>query len=97
MTMTRASQANGENVSTPAEEPVIAQKGPYKVELLATYRYAWCACGLSKWQPFCDGSHTSKPGFKPKVWIQEKDQTAFLCGCKHSAKFPFCDGTHKKL
>jgi CDGSH-type Zn-finger protein len=88
----------GECVSTTDEEPVIAQKGPYKVELLASYRYAWCACGLSKWQPFCDGSHTSsKAGIKPKVWVQEKDQTALLCGCKHSAKPPFCDATHNKL
>jgi CDGSH-type Zn-finger protein len=85
--------------TAPAEEPVIAQKGPYKVQLLGGYRYAWCACGLSKWQPFCDGSHTSSkvPGIKPMAWTQEKDQTAWLCGCKRSAKFPFCDGTHKKL
>ena len=80
------------------DEPVIAQKGPYKVQLLAGYRYAWCACGLSKWQPFCDGSHTSsKAGLKPKVFTQDKDQVAYLCGCKRSAKFPFCDSTHKKL
>ena len=80
------------------DEPAIAQKGPYKVELLAEYRYAWCACGLSKWQPFCDGSHTgTKSGIKPVIWTQEKDQTAFLCGCKRSGKTPFCDGTHKKL
>ena len=81
-----------------AEEPVIAQKGPYKVQLLAGYRYAWCACGMSKWQPFCDGSHTgSKAGIKPKVFLQEKDQTAFLCGCKRSANSPHCNGTHNKL
>ena len=28
-------------------EPVVAQKSPYEVELKGTYRYAWCACGLS--------------------------------------------------
>jgi CDGSH iron-sulfur domain-containing protein 3 len=90
-------------MSTPSpapatEEPVIAQKGPYKVQLLAGYRYAWCACGMSKWQPFCDGSHTgSKAGIKPKVFLQEKDQTAFLCGCKRSANSPHCNGTHNKL
>jgi CDGSH iron-sulfur domain-containing protein 3 len=79
-------------------EPVVAQKGPYKIELLAGYRYAWCACGLSKMQPFCDGSHTStKSGIKPVVWTQEKDQTGFLCGCKRSGTPPFCNGTHNKL
>jgi CDGSH-type Zn-finger protein len=80
------------------DEPVVAQKEPYRIDLLATYRYAWCACGLSKMQPWCDGSHTSsKAGIKPFVWTQDKDQTAFLCGCKHSSKSPFCDGTHKKI
>jgi CDGSH iron-sulfur domain-containing protein 3 len=81
-----------------AEEPAIAQKGPYKVQLLAGYRYAWCACGLSKWQPFCDGSHTStKSGIKPLVWTQDRDQSVALCGCKRSGKAQFCDGTHNKL
>lgn len=80
------------------EEPVVAQKGPYKVDLLDTYRYAWCACGLSKYQPFCDGSHTmSRAGIKPCIFTQPKDETAFLCGCKHSKKPPFCDGSHKSL
>jgi CDGSH-type Zn-finger protein len=81
-----------------SEEPVIAQKGPYKIELLADYRYAWCSCGLSKIQPFCDGSHTStKTGMKPVVWTQDESKTVFLCGCKHSGKGQYCDGTHKSL
>jgi CDGSH-type Zn-finger protein len=79
-------------------EPTIAQKAPYKVELLAGYRYAWCSCGLSKQQPFCDGSHTStRSGMKPVIWTQQKDQTVFLCGCKGSGKVPYCDGTHTSL
>lgn len=81
-----------------ADEPAIAQKAPYKVELLAGYRYAWCSCGLSKWQPFCDGSHTStKSGLKPVVWTHDKDQSVALCGCKRSGKGQYCDGTHNKL
>jgi CDGSH-type Zn-finger protein len=83
--------------TTTPPQPDIPQKGPYKIELMATYRYAWCACGLSKYQPFCDGSHTSKPGLFPVIWTQEKDATVYLCGCKHSAKPPFCDASHKKL
>lgn len=81
-----------------SDEPVIAQKAPYRIELLAGYRYAWCACGLSKMQPFCDGSHTSsKAGIKPVVWTQAQDAMALLCGCKRTAKQPFCDTTHKSL
>jgi CDGSH iron-sulfur domain-containing protein 3 len=82
---------------TPAE-PVVASKTPFRVELLAGYRYAFCACGLSQYQPFCDGSHTSsKAGIKPVIWTQETDQTAQLCGCKRSKNVPFCDASHRNL
>ena len=37
-------------------EPVIAQKASYPVDLTPG-DYWWCACGQSKKQPFCDGSH----------------------------------------
>ena len=37
-------------------EPLIPQKSPYAVEL-APGDYWWCACGMSKRQPFCDGTH----------------------------------------
>ena len=57
-------------------EPVVAQKSPYEVELKGTYRYAWCACGLSDHQPFCDGSHTSAPGITPVVFTAEKSEAA---------------------
>ena len=39
-------------------EAVCVQKKPYAVELEAGDHY-WCACGLSKKQPFCDGSHAT--------------------------------------
>ncbi|MBX3666839.1 MAG: CDGSH iron-sulfur domain-containing protein [Rhodocyclaceae bacterium] len=77
-------------------EPNIAQKQPYAVELEAGKTYWWCACGNSKKQPFCDGSHKGGP-FTPVQFNAEKTGTAWLCGCKHSANKPYCDGTHKKL
>ena len=84
-------------MSEATEEPRIAQKAPFRAELLAGYRYAWCACGLSKMQPWCDGSHTStRTGIRPVVWTQEKDETVFLCGCKHTGSKPRCNGTHKR-
>jgi CDGSH iron-sulfur domain-containing protein 3 len=39
-------------------EAVVAQQGPFAVELRAGRTYAWCACGRSARQPFCDGSHS---------------------------------------
>jgi CDGSH iron-sulfur domain-containing protein 3 len=81
-----------------SEQPVCAQKAPYRIELMSTYRYAWCACGLSKYQPFCDGSHTmSRSGARPVIFTQDRDQTVFFCGCKRTGTPPYCDGTHSSL
>ncbi len=77
-------------------EPVIAQKAPYAVELEAGRKYAWCRCGLSARQPFCDGSH-KETDLRPLVFEAEKSGRVFLCGCKRTGKAPFCDGSHKSL
>ena len=77
-------------------EPVVAQKGPYAVETKAGRKYAWCACGMSKTQPFCDGSHKGS-GLEPLIRVAEQSETAYFCGCKHTASKPFCDGSHEKL
>ncbi|XP_040002447.1 CDGSH iron-sulfur domain-containing protein 3, mitochondrial-like isoform X3 [Xiphias gladius] len=60
-------------VSSPAvrrcqmsRQPVPAARLPYRVKLSAGKRYAWCACGHSKKQPFCDGAHrTEAPSISP--------------------------------
>ena len=77
-------------------DPVIAQKSPYSVEVVAGETYSWCACGKSAKQPFCDGSHRDT-GMTPTRFTAEKSATVFLCGCKRSDSSPFCDGTHKDL
>jgi CDGSH-type Zn-finger protein len=75
--------------------PAIADKKPLVMEV-EPGTYHWCSCGLSKSQPFCDGSHAGT-GLSPQVvTIDEKKKVAF-CLCKQSAKGPFCDGRHKTL
>jgi CDGSH-type Zn-finger protein len=76
-------------------EPVVVQKAPY-VRELAPGDYLWCACGLSKSQPLCDGSHKGS-GLSPKRFTVPGEEKVFLCGCKHAKNAPFCDGTHKRL
>uniref|UniRef100_A0A3Q2NWT1 CDGSH iron sulfur domain 3 n=1 Tax=Fundulus heteroclitus TaxID=8078 RepID=A0A3Q2NWT1_FUNHE len=84
-------------LSTAPPEPVIPSKKPIKVELVGGKRYAWCSCGHSRKQPFCDGSHkTRAQGMTPLRFVPEKDSTVWLCGCKHTSSPPYCDGTHKQ-
>lgn len=78
------------------ETPKIAQKSPYAVEVEEGKTYFWCACGQSKNQPFCDGSHKGS-SFTPIKYTAETSKKAFFCGCKHSQNAPLCDGTHTKL
>ena len=77
-------------------DPVIAQKGPYAVQVEAGKSYHWCACGHSANQPFCDGSHKGT-GMTPMKFEAAETKTVYLCGCKHSGNPPFCDGHHSKL
>ena len=77
-------------------KPIVANNKPAKVDLAAGKEYYFCACGRSKSQPFCDGSHAGT-GFKPQPFTAEKSGDAYLCQCKHSANLPFCDGTHKQF
>ena len=53
--------------------PTIAQREPIMVEVESGKDYWWCACGLSKNQPFCDGSHKlTKPEEAGKLyWYDE--------------------------
>lgn len=76
--------------------PIIADNKPTKVTLEKGEDYAFCRCGRSKNQPFCDGSHAGTD-FEPKVFTAEESGDAYLCACKHSGNQPFCDGTHKRF
>lgn len=77
------------------EKPKIAQKAPYVMEV-EPGNYAWCSCGQSTNQPYCDGSH-SGTGFSPIVEKIEEKKTVAWCGCKVAGNAPFCDGSHSKL
>ncbi len=77
-------------------KPKIPQKSPFAVELEQGKKYAWCACGASSNQPFCDGAHKGT-AFSPTVFTAEETKTTYLCGCKQTGKAPFCDGTHSSL
>src|SRR5687767_3115102 len=76
---------------------VVARRKPYYQELKAGRTYYWCACGRSRSQPFCDGSHKGTP-FTPVAYTATQDgEEVLFCACKHSRTPPFCDGSHNNL
>jgi len=77
-------------------EPVIADKKPAVLELEPGETYWWCACGRSRDQPFCDGSHEGT-GLTPIEVSVETRKNYALCKCKRTGTSPWCDGTHSKL
>lgn len=85
-----------EGQSIMADDPVVAQKSPYQVDLQEGRAYFWCRCGRSKSQPFCDGSHEDT-GIEPLRFVAPNSGTFNLCGCKGTDDEPFCDGSHNML
>jgi CDGSH-type Zn-finger protein len=59
---------------------------------------AWCACGESAKDPYCDGSHArNNTGKVPVVVDLECEKTIAWCGCKEAASRPYCNGSHAKF
>lgn len=75
--------------------PIRAADAPYAVNVEKDKDYYWCACGQSKSQPFCDGSHKGT-NFSPVKYHAGENETVYFCGCKQTASQPLCDGSHAK-
>jgi CDGSH-type Zn-finger protein len=78
-------------------KPVASQDKPYIIDVEEGKTIAWCACGLSANQPYCDGSHSREDtGISPIVFNAEKSGKIALCGCRGSGNGQYCDGSHAK-
>jgi CDGSH-type Zn-finger protein len=77
------------------KQAIIAAKNPIVLNL-EPGNYFWCACGRSKNQPFCDGSHQGTE-FLPLAFKIDVKKEVYLCQCKQSKNQPFCDGSHNNL
>lgn len=78
------------------DEPAVAATKPCLVALVEGQRYRWCACGLSKTQPFCDNSHVGT-SFRPLIFKAQETDEELLCACKRTRSPPYCDGSHNSL
>ena len=73
-----------------------AGTAPQLVELEEGKTYAWCACGESSNQPWCNGAH-KETSFSPNVFKAEEAKKAAMCMCKQTKNPPYCDGSHMSL
>jgi CDGSH-type Zn-finger protein len=74
----------------------VAGESPVMESLESGKNYAWCACGHSENQPWCNGAHKGS-GFAPLVFKAESETKAAMCMCKQTQNPPYCDGSHAKL
>ena len=78
------------------EKAKVAGTTPQIEQLEEGKTYAWCSCGKSKNQPWCNGAHAGSY-FKPKVCQAEESKKAAICSCKQTKNPPYCDGSHANL
>lgn len=58
-------------------KPHIAATTPFAIDVEKGKDYYWCACGLSKSQPFCDGSHKGGE-FVPTNYSADESKTVYF-------------------
>jgi CDGSH-type Zn-finger protein len=71
-----------------------AIRSPIAVTVEAGKTYWWSACGRSKAQPFCDGSHKGT-AFTPLKYQATESGEKWFCVCKRTTNKPLCDGGSK--
>ena len=70
--------------------PYVVTEKPGKV--------AWCACGESATDPYCDGSHARKNTGKQPIVVDIAGETKVAwCGCKEADSRPYCNGSHARF
>jgi CDGSH-type Zn-finger protein len=82
------------------ETAKVYDRKPIKIKCKEGRIYMWCACGWSRNQPFCDGTHRISQfqiKLMPIPWTCKKTGYYWFCNCKKTGKKVFCDGTHVNL
>ena len=75
------------------KRPDAPSMSPSEVVVECGKTYWWCACGRSKKQPFCDGSHKGT-ALSPLQYRAMESGPKLFCVCKQTTTRPFCDGVN---
>ena len=78
------------------DKPEIAAKKPVIIDIEKGNNYAWCSCGKSENQPWCNGYHKDSM-FNPLIFSSDESKKGAICMCKHTKNPPYCDGSHLNL
>jgi len=68
---------------------------PLQIELEAG-KHLYCVCGMSKNNPFCNGSHHGTTN-KPILFELKKKRKVSICTCKMTKTPPYCDMSHEAM
>jgi len=83
-----------QNEMSVAHQKVSTAHGePTTIRLEKGKKYLYCQCGMSKTQPFCDGTHHGTK-IKPLFFEAKRTGNVRLCNCKLTNGAPFCDDSH---
>lgn len=89
------SKKEGSELSAGFKKELHLQNEPAKLEL-EPGNYLYCVCGMSKDNPFCNGSHHGTKN-KPILFEVKKKRKMSLCTCKMTKTPPYCDMSHQEM
>jgi CDGSH-type Zn-finger protein len=80
-------------------KPQSSECHPIAINVVPGKVYAWCTCGLTDKQPFCDSRHKYIEGspYRSLKVSFDKEEEVWFCQCKQTSTPPFCDNTHLKI
>ena len=89
------SPVEGSEISKGFSKQSYVTNKPLKVAL-EPGNHLYCVCGMSKDNPFCNGSHHGT-GKKPILFEVKKKRKMSYCTCKMTKTPPYCDMSHEQM
>ena len=95
----RALSTDGAAAAPLTNVPRAVSLEPKRVPVEEGKTYYWCACGYTRNEPWCDGSHKTLSTIRSVKWVAPKSGMASICACRQTKREGrvLCDGGHVHL